>query len=204
MRERGIIMAAESVRAILAGTKTQTRRVVNTGKFGQGEWDLRQGQGVVTRHSRDGIVFDTPCGRPAKSMQDAVVRCPYGAPGDRLWVKEAWKPLGSDDIAYRASEPDMDGPWKSPLYLTRELSRLTLDVTEVRLQRLQEISEADAVAEGAPEWSGLPQYGPDCYRRWYRAGWDSINGKRGFHWASNPFVWVVTFKRATTHDGGGG
>lgn len=191
MSERGIIMQAESVRAILAGIKTQTRRVYKPRN--PEPWELPPGEG----YKDDGT--------PWPMYQDTYgdfhpVPCPYGAPGDRLWVKEAWKPLGSDDIAYRASEDDMAGPWLSPLFLKREHSRLTLEVVAVRVQRVQEISEADARAEGCSWSDGAKEFGQDTEapftaRDAYANTWDGLNAKRGYPWASNPWVWAVTFRR---------
>lgn len=225
-RERPILFSAPMVRALLAGTKTQTRRVVKprppTEKdfphsvFGMSpavadgikmysmddyerlakhptEWELFGSVGVA----RDG-------GFPKR------YRCPYGAPGDRLWVREAWagyreKVAGVRGdvpiVAYRATDEDdyLPGmPWRPSIYMPRWASRITLRVTDVRVERLNDISEADALAEGAlPSWrDGTPikhdGTGAIC-REAYAELWEHINGPGS--WAGNPWVWVVSFER---------
>lgn len=139
--------------------------------------------------------------------------CPYGAAGDRLWVRETFSispPLSQRPIPNPASYPNVkfratdersgwdDGPWTPSIHMFRHASRLTLEVVDVRVERVQSITTEDCIAEG---------YGPTHYpasreRRtirpieWYEALWQSINAKRpGCSWADNPWVWVVTFKR---------
>lgn len=180
MKERPILFSAPMVRAIVAGTKTQTRRIVKPGVLEDG-WPIAY----------------------------AAERCPYGAPGDRLWVRETWAKAGEvgDDIEYRADNPDPLGArWRPSIHMPRWASRLLLEVTAVRVERLQDISEDDACAEGVQELDGtldeLALYARakkmgECAtdsRVWFAELWDSINGTRA-PWASNPFVWVVSFKR---------
>lgn len=204
MSERGIIMQAESVRAIIAGRKTQTRRVVTAGR-GQ-EWLSIQGVAAVPSMRTVMIgaelwaQMDHPHGGPG-----GCVRCPYGAPGDRLWVKEAWTRWCSVEgcdkrghIAYRAdasAEVERMTSWRSPMSMPRWASRLTLEVVEVRVQRVQDLTVADAEAEGIdPAPHAMKPSGLDMIDA-YRTAWDALNAKRGFAWASNPWVWAVTFKR---------
>lgn len=155
MTARGIIFSAESVRAILDGRKSQTRR-------------LSKGQHFA---------------------------CPHGEPGDRLWVREEWAigdPLRfvdhcRDGVAYRAvdgNQPHSTERWRSPLFMPRWASRITLEITRVRVERLQAIGEDDARAEGAAsvaEYAGV---------------WDAIN-RRKAPWALNPWVWAIEFRRVT-------
>lgn len=178
-RERPILFSGPMVRAILAGTKTQTRRVV---KVEPGKLDVGE--------------------NPA---------CPYGVPGgSRLWVRETWYddnatrdaepiPTSHDDfIHYRADGEahdqfeELDGflRWRPSIFMPRWASRITLEVTEVRVERLQEITEADAWAEGIAAHVVRPIHD-------YAALWDSLNAKRGFGWDTNPWVWVVSFRRLT-------
>jgi hypothetical protein len=174
------------VRAIIDGSKTQTRRVMGPG------------------HAGDAV-------RAAAGSLDAgpralLRRCPYGVAGDRLWVKETW---GGDDccgFAYRADTPEQkrfegdgeqpDSPWRSPRFMPRAASRIDLEVVSVRVERLQEITEDDARAEAASLEGPFPS--PYDGARWYREAfavlWDGINSKRA-PWASNPWVWAITFKR---------
>ena len=184
VRERPIIMTGESVRAILEGRKSQTRRTVHPQPAGA--WAA-----------------------PGKTG------CPYGQPGDRLWVREKLERMDRapdnpyPKIIYDATRTAMpikagmrcDGyclaavwPWKStvlsPVRMPRWASRLTLEITELRVQRVQEITPADAMAEGALlEEDGW--HNPDI---WFSDLWDRLNAKRGYSWESNPWVWAITFK----------
>lgn len=198
MTMRPILFSGRMVRAIIAGTKTQTRRVVKLPGVKQGfpmdyrgqdvdrwrevahgEW---QGMGYVTAHP--GVL--APCHDP--------FWCPYGGEGDRLWVREAYRLDGTREgqIIYRATAPTdaMDAPcrWRPSIHMPRRASRLTLEVTCVRVERVREITPEDCLAEGI-EW----QMGPDSTRLAYMELWDSINAARGYGWAANPWVWVVEF-----------
>ena len=201
MAERPILFSAPMVRAILAGTKTQTRRVVKLKPWHQIE-ERDDGSPWPWMHDND---------RDA----DHWLPCPYGQPGDRLWVRETWcGPFkwGKNDgkFAYRA-DPESLWPenirtpylslWKPSIHMPRWASRITLEVTGVRVERLQDISEADAQAEGARECdpvsgrevllAGPSQRGSFVLH--YRDIWEQINGPGS--WDANPWVWVVEFKR---------
>ena len=225
MRERPILFSGPMVRALFAGKKTQTRRVYRPRSPEPYE-----------------LMGEDESGKPWPVWMDPndggdylPVRCPYGEPGDRLWVREKWCPdLGhfGHSIAYAAeyeggererpmssSMPSHErqvwierwerkhggwsawshaGKWSPGIYLPRWASRLTLEVEAVRVERLMALTEADAAAEGM-DYSkcGHPDCGPTAHGRvgTFGKGWDALNGKRGFGWATNPWVWVVTFKR---------
>ncbi len=122
--------------------------------------------------------------------------CPYGDVGDRLWVRETWCYYGAGDahLGYKATDeicPDAIDKWKPSIYMPRAASRIMLEVTEVRVQRLQDISEEDAIAEGIPkdDWFGLL-----TVKRDFQELWNAINEKRGYGWDSNPWVWAVSFE----------
>lgn len=217
-RERPIIFSAPMVRAILEGSKTQTRRVVKWPAWMQPHpevfaSDLRDGQEVWYVPGGD---------QPSKAM-----RCPYGQPGDRLWVRETFLHVTKmenecfvvdddenyvEETWYRAdrkaysyhpdgSEESTEAiPWKPSIHMPRTASRITLEVTEVRVERLQDISHIDAMAEGCSTGSWTIAEGPrpdapfgsNAVKR-YRLLWESINGPGS--WEANPSVWVVEFKR---------
>ena len=211
------------VRAILAGTKTQTRRVV-THKHGTGDWASvhkdGSGLGWIAWAPSPGTAEETVRLYPG----DQGFRCPYGVPGDRLWVREghgftATVPVSAHHrclrdgfapqgwLAYRADKPVGHWCWRPSIHMPRWASRITLEVTEVRVQRVQDITEEDAKAEGCggyvyghgPGDEGALRVEPGYHHaRFFRAGfenvWDSINAKRA-PWASNPWVWAVSFRR---------
>jgi hypothetical protein len=133
--------------------------------------------------------------------------CPYGVPGDRLWVRECWSCLDSHSrpgsrIAFRADTADgervrVDAPWRPSIHMPRWASRLTLEVTGVRVERLQDISEEDALAEGMERhlWEETMHGDTHLQVLDYRALWESINGPGS--WDANPWVWAVSFKLLT-------
>ena len=189
MNERPIIFNSPMVRAILAGTKTQTRRAVKP----QPAADL----GYMMGYSQQ---YAIQCGEDWPDDARDRVRCPYGAPGDRLWVRETWGHWGmiepeSDCIIYRADADQSGIVWHSSIHMPRWASRILLEVVAVRVERVQDISEADALAEGMlleEKWTPDLRYPA---RAAYAKLWDEINAKRGYPWAANPWVWVVEFKR---------
>lgn len=194
MTERPIIFSGPMVRALLAGRKTQTRRIV------KGVDECPHGYDGVVTHTvpKEAHFVGQHCFQLA-SGETAYIRCPYGAPGDRLWVRETFMreiedgtPTGG--FIYRASdrpEPDGEKPlrWTPAIHMKRVACRLRLEVTGVRIERLQEISEKDSRAEGID----APTAG--SYRAGYARLWNSLNEKRA-PWGSNPWVWVIEFRRA--------
>lgn len=207
MKERPIIFSGPMVRAILEGRKTQTRRVAKP-------------ESIVVRETAAGTVPLTKHGWLPQLDN------PYGQLGDRLWVRETFAtvfdcpepPCECEEggtmhrrVVYRSTEPNgtsgyviWDGgeedrvPWRPSIYMPRWASRITLEVTEVRVQRLRDISEEDALAEGVGcEYINkdgrcdMNGNGPRLNFRWL---WDSINAKRA-PWSSDPWVWAVSFRR---------
>lgn len=197
MRERPIIFSAPMVRAILAGTKTQTRRVVKPVGNDDGFAMQDYGDGWWPYRSDDGE-------SPMKGGNEIPHACPYGQPGDRLWVKETWARDSADGaLFYRADvgtgneaddwqhNIDVGAPgyrWRPPIHMPRWASRITLEVTGVRVERLLDISADDAWAEGI-------EHSPDVNPvHQYIELWESINGQGS--WNANPWVWVIEFRRA--------
>ena len=160
MKERPLIFTGESVRAILAGTKTQTRRLL---KLAPTE---RAISCIVPAVGSDGSLWDAE-GDDDKGLVWHSLACPYGVPGDRLWVRETWCPEyeSRGSYLYRA-DPSSDGAifpdgghWHPSIFMPRRASRITLEVTEVRVQRVQEISEEDAKAEGCEATGPVKMWG---------------------------------------------
>lgn len=224
MTSRGILFQPALVRAILAGTKHQTRRIVKNPPRHWSKWQDCDGAWHLTgytqvRPSHDGLFIqsvDHMDPRPATP-------CPYGVPGDRLWVRETWgfdsgvradfRPAGRHDLSgmdllshtlYRADMTELAPKpprWRPAIHMPRWASRITLEVTEVRAERLQQLTEEDAIAEGV---TTDPQQGllngkpatlhPITHRQAFIWLWDRINGAKA-PWSSNPWAWVLTFKR---------
>ena len=191
MIERPIIFSAPMVRAVMAGTKTQTRRVVK----------LKPWQQIEERD--DGFAW--PWMYDGDRDADHWVLCPYGQPGSRMWVRESFcdaRQAAAGRVLYRASG-DVACRWKPSIHMPRFASRITLQITSVRVERLQDISEADAIAEGV-----TPKWEPGCSGRLMEAAggfsfrpaasayadlWESLHGPGS--WDANPWVWVVEFRR---------
>jgi hypothetical protein len=184
MGDLPIIFSAPMVRALLAGTKTQTRRVVKP----QPAWGKPELYQAVSDEDPYWAVFDA-------DHIETRLRIPY-APGDRLYVREAChlpKP-GVAHLMYRADHPDaVCIRWRPSIHMPRWASRITLTVTEVRVQRLQEISEADAVAEGvdAVTMDDVPRQAAMSRRSDFSALWNRLHGPDA--WGQNPWVVAVSF-----------
>ncbi len=214
MKERPIPFSGKMVGAILEGRKTQTRRVIKpqpTLNFHYHGWYMKDAYEWTTCHPLEV--------RHPKSQRQ-VVRCPYGVPGDRLWVREKIDGVMGCDAVYCAdyarlvdAHPNGWDVWRdgrrlplktiSPIHMPRWASRITLELTNVRVQRVQDISEEDAKAEGVDGGCincGQSPCEPRCigplpgYRDSFAGLWNVINAKRGFGWIMNPWVWVLKFQ----------
>lgn len=196
--ERPILFSTPMVKAILEGRKTQTRRVLKVPKS-LGEFrDVFDDEVLTLKSGKAVIGIDTSI------YHDVALACPYGTVGDRLWVRETWqnecdgdgqfvqylyKADGQDLSDYVSLDADIVGiKWRPSIFMPREASRITLEITNIRVERLQDISEADAIAEGC--YSKL-----DYAKNQFQYLWNLINNKRGFGWTANPFVWVIEFKK---------
>lgn len=206
IQERPIIFSGQMVRAILEGRKTQTRRVVSQRHIDQMETDTLK-----------------------YSKADYGI-CPYGQVGDRLWVRETWAVFWTEyepdeesvwdvphlieyrayaDTKYPGEWPDDSGDdpecakWRPSIHMPRRASRIGLEIVKVRVERVQNITEEDAIAEGVKVAAGhmhaplIPNavMVPYTHRDAFNGLWDAINDKRGFGWDMNPRVWVIEFKR---------
>jgi len=217
MKERPIIICTELIPKVLDGSKTKTRRVIKPQPIDRPVQDA-----CDWWHWLDikGIGYDK--------------HCPYGQVGDRLWCKETWavheyynhrKPIDipqgvtvecralpelvrTDGDGHRKIREGERGKWRPSIHMPRWASRIDLEITDIRVERLQEITEQDAIAEGCrliaagiqhfelkptPHFTEPPR--PFTRRDHFIGLWDALNEKRGYPWESNPFVWVIEFKR---------
>lgn len=191
MKEHPIIFSGPMVRAILEGRKTMTRRVVKPS---------------VKCCTVGAYTTDSGSAKPVNVQEDGDpwtdISCPYGQPGDRLWVRETWTEC--DGVFYAATDtrPGMNGipqAWRPSIFIPRWASRITLEVTDVRVERVQDISDEDAVREGTfvnQNAIGVQLTNRDetIPRAVFADLWDSINAKRGYSWEANPWVWIIEFK----------
>jgi hypothetical protein len=167
-------------------------------------------------------IIDCEDNRPdCRDCYNFILDCsPYGVVGDRLWVREKWLPSLHGDVpvitfptnvsnspagdylcvALEHADAVYDlvnsaNEWRTPIYMPRWASRLTLEITEIRVERLQDITDADAIAEGCEDpTSEHISIAPGFMREVFKGGWDYLNAKRGFGWDANPFVWAISFK----------
>lgn len=236
MKERPILFSSEMVRAILEGRKTQTRRVVKKIPCQCSEWMPHE----ISKTTPEGYQEAGHSGLwSCQCCTDTPRECPYGKPGDRLWVRETWLPdppqtdiefdycLYSDGenhnfdalpkkyknpkhIIYKASWDDTPLRWIPSIFMPRWASRITLEIVNIRVEKVQEIGEEDAWSEGVG--GGVMGRFDIDGRVLFKDLWDSINAKKGlvfedefgtisssgiYSWVFNPWVWVIEFKRVT-------
>lgn len=212
MKERPIIFSTPMVLAILEGRKTQTRSIV---KFPDGltthdDWLEAHEIAPAEYVFWSGPKYVNPdFTRSVYKPGDGII-CPYGQPGDRLWVRETWAEFSGIEpkvtYVYRADglydtpakEHLCDNRWRPSIHMPRAASRILLEITDVRVEKLREITRSDIRSEGlvCPDEfkSDNLEYN---YRHWYpdafKSLWDGIQGPGS--WDQNPWVWVITFKR---------
>jgi hypothetical protein len=227
MKESPILFSAPMVRAIIEGRKTQTRRVVKP------QPNVFVGGTKMSRSECDKLLLRWTKGLPYKPTQKKCtkngqvweedngdrfepIKCRFGQVGDRLWVRETYAAEGfvNDDdyqinYLYRSDlQAEENQPrWKPSIFMPRAASRITLEITDVRVERLNDISENDAIAEGIESFRAAPGDGSNktIYKNYGQSGgylanpvdsfqslWASINGMES--WDANPYVWVIEFK----------
>ena len=213
IKERPALFSGAMVRATLEGRKTVTRRAIKPQPPEGHKW---RGWVVDSTCSKEiGSASWDEAGGPLR-RNATYARCPYGKPGDRLWVRETCfindyreasvpeQERADCEIHYRADGiPDFEGEeelirWRPSIHMPRWASRILLEVTDVRVERLQDISRADIRAEGlqCPPELASDDVSPN-YRDWYPAAWRELWESTGGDWDANPWVWVVEFKRIT-------
>lgn len=208
MTERPILLNTPMVRAVLDGTKWQTRRVCKPAQVHGLSFVVE-----VPDPKERGQVYN--CSHFGDEEGDVRFASPFGGVGDRLWVREAWNrtnPGGNDGVFYYRADSHFpagigggpiwpDASWRPSIHMPRQASRLTLRVNGVRVERLNAISEEDAIAEGllrTDRGAWLP--GPCDHPQWaFRELWNQVYGPDA--WDANPWVWVVCFERIGTSRG---
>ncbi len=200
MKEYPIIFNTDMVKAILEGRKTQTRRVIKPQP--ENELTMYSLNGAINWRDENLNLDEEPYGNYSG--------CPYGQVGDRLWVRETWA-MGftsqrPDSVIYKADDTPLPtslergtytakagwGKWAPSIFMERGDSRITLEITEVRVERVQEISLKDAIEEGVTK--PVDVFHSTIFITNFMVLWDSLNAKRGYGWESNPWVFVISFK----------
>jgi hypothetical protein len=190
MKEIPILFSTPMVQAILKGRKTITRRVVKP-----------QPEGIPCGICTSSFINNDVGGFGFANGEkiSAIIQCPFGKPGDLLWVRETFcpDPFGSDGFVYKAdfSDPKILG-WKPSIFMPKAAARIWLEVVSVKVELLQDISEEDAIKEGvsnADTFRGIGVNDDMANRYAFRQLWEIINGEGS--WGLNPWVWVVEFKR---------
>jgi hypothetical protein len=199
--ERPILFSAPMVRAILENRKSQTRRVVKPQPESCGDGWLYRGEFFGSDESMKSHLFHDVYGT-GKGM-------PYGGvygdgTADRLWVRETWRSYdingtlegAKQSLRYRADGEQAMTTWKPSIFMPCWASRITLEITDIKVERLQDVSEADVRAEGFNylAYRCADEMKPEDWTE-FSDGWDMINAKRGYSWQSNPFVWCISFCR---------
>lgn len=212
VQEKPILFSGAMVRAILEGRKTQTRRVMKPQPPAHMErvafvetWPDKPWCLTGPQLAKDGTLL--PCEQWDGGWPDCTEQfgCPYGKPGTHLWCRETWAKNNNQlsdhhsdvSVVYRADSESraLDNgtelPWKPSIHMPRSYSRLTLEIVSLKVERVQDITKVDCIAEGI---TGLE----DVHAGWHQPFaqlWDSINSDRGYGWEKNPFVWAIEFKR---------
>lgn len=206
VKERPIIFSSEMIRAILDSRKSQTRRVIKP---------LKRENSIITRPAAEKYHAINAWGGGAwrKGSRIETIPCPYGIPGDRLWVKETWcnpqypKLIFPSFTLYKANYSEQNlqsmkakirNGWKLSIHMPQWASRITLEIVDVRVERVQDAGPRESSREGIPsrDYAGCrtnTQINKDAVED-FREYWDSIYAKKGFGWSQNPFVWALTFK----------
>ncbi|MCK5236168.1 MAG: hypothetical protein KAR06_04200 [Deltaproteobacteria bacterium] len=232
MKETGVLFNTDMVKAEREDRKTMTRRLDGLKKVNENpdKWEL-----IGTGISKDANNFQAVLRNPNMSQRLFVVKCPFGVVGDRLWVRETFAYVGRSDpgyLVYRATYPvglppgtenipkdikDAGYKWAPSIHMPRRLCRTVLEITDIRVERVRDISNEDALAEGIIKEDLPPDsdnfHPPGSYgyvsglypfpkgsihvhpHEAFRELWNSVYEKRGQGWNKNPWVWVITFKR---------
>jgi len=208
---RQMLFSGPMVRSLLSGTKTKTRRIIKVPEFveeasdGSPHWQPRRcGAGWEFLEWSTDYALTHP------------LRCPYGQRGERLWVRERWatdvvwdtvaprdipvgQPIWYDGTGFPERKFALCGRWRASIHMPRWASRITLEIADVRVERLNEISGNDVLAEGVDNGKANAAMGArwdNMQRMAFGELWEEIHGPGS--WGANPWVWVISFKRVGT------
>ncbi len=192
IKERPILFSSVMVRAILDGTKTQTRRVIK----------LRN-DSIIDLLDDDYLNERGFCSIDTEKYHAKQTLCPFGKRGDSLWVREIFAQVSIPNgttareiiTVYKADNPQgllIPNKWEPSIFMPRRASRITMEITNIRVEQIQQISLEDVEAEGIRAFHDAEKLNGDCPE--FIKLWNEINAKRGFSWESNPFVWVIEFE----------
>lgn len=193
MKSTPILFTPENAQKVHAGTKTQTRRILKPQPTGDVEWfgELR------TSNPKDDGLWSPWKGDPKdmdcwEQAEGPSFKCPYGTIGDRLWVREAFISMNGYRFYRGECLPGRDHimKYKPSIHMPKAYCRTFLELTAVRVERLHDITETDAIAEGC-----VDAYGPDFHVGAFRKLWESNKIHKPGSWDLNPWVWVLSFKK---------
>lgn len=205
MKTYPIIFSTPMVQAIIEGRKTMTRRIVNTTMHG---WDAQKMQFTIVENHKSETIGCQAYFKDKENHFHLGIKCPYGQPGDVLWVRETWTETQVRDeegwfYVFKADGDDWAAPWKPSIHMPKAACRIFLEITSVRVERLLSISHKDAICEGVL-FEKICQFYFNYLTSKYLSKtaissfaslWVSINGRDS--WNSNPFVWVIEFKKVS-------
>lgn len=209
MKETGIIMSGDHPKLTLGNIKIMTRRT-----YGLEDINGKPEEWLTAEPiPRDRLLFASFKSIWYFTKKDGgflVIKCPYGGIGDRLWVRETWRVIANEErygIVFKdggikffegQTTYKIEDKWRPSIFMPRWASRITLEITGLRVERVKTITDADCEAEGVrPSVDGNGydwRHNENGWHRTFRQLWDSLNAKRGYGWDTNPFVWVIEFK----------
>lgn len=215
-KERSILFSTPMVQAILDGSKTQTRRTRGLKEINENPENWKEGPVMQTCRFWDADKEEDPNPLEVhysffhkKTGEEFKLKCPYGKPGDLLYVRENFKIVPPNQVYFQADlENKATNGWRPSIYMPKDAARIWLEITDISVERLQDISKEDAIAEGIepvadgyknymPKLSSTSQFfWPTAYHS-FQSLWESINGAES--WEMNPWLWVVKFKVLSTN-----
>ena len=201
MKETGILYSTDMIKVILDGRKTQTRRTLGLEKINENPDDWHLSACFLDGKAR----FSND-----KTGEDITIKCPYGGVGDLLYARETWMFDGgrsSEFIKYKADDPDYASrtasesfklAWRPSIHMPKWAARIWQEITGLSAERLQSITEEDALAEAPPVYGGWFETWKGCFK----VEWNSLHAEMGYLWESNKWVWVIETRRINEKESG--